>query len=1012
MATQLEQAAQILTGTPPQSQEEELLQFPLMKLATCNLSQWALDFKGNTERILQSIELAKGCSYRIGPELEIPGYGCEDHFYEADTTKFSWLALRDILTELKKPAYSHTANMLIDLGMPILHFGVRYNCRVFVLKGKIVLIRPKMFLAEDGNYREGRYFTGWPKEKYEVLENYTLPKEISAVTDGQASCPFGIGILQARDATLAAETCEELFTPESPNIMLGLEGVDVITNGSGSHFQLGKYNYRHRLISGTTERNGGVYLYSNQLGLDGSRQVYDGNGMIYMNGSLKAIGEHLSFHEVEVVSAVVNLDEVRTYRAQIVSRNIQSARRTLNLPRISLPEDFHFTDNALYPRDISPTIPVPTFDMFEITTDDVKTYGLSVSDGKTQYATEEMALAIARYTWDYLTRGGVFGGFFLPLSGGVDSSSTACFIYYMCHKIVEFVHEKRTDQTTEDLRTLILTRLSKAILAWRLNPDLKHPTPPSSDDLSSEAKKLTFLRQCDELSSPDKLMNVILHTCNMPTLNNTALIKGYAQTLANGLGSYHLVAPIQEPFVAMKKMSGEIELPSKREAGSAPIPMDIPRYKLTSGDWMENLAIQNIQARLRMLTAFYLSQTLPLHRYNERFFTPEDWGLFLEVRAKAVQVAREAEDAVLDKKIAEAQAALSASGSSQDKETVEALQLRKGRGDEDIRYTGTPGSPGPLDQVLSSAEYSAEKDKVLAMQKMIETTRPYSKGLLVLASSNADEALRGFYTKYDASSADLNPIGSLSKKELRIFMLWFKDTFEGVRPDFKILHDILKVTASPELTPTDEEGQVQDDEIEIKMTYDNLNVLGRMRKSESLGPVSMFLKMCQEYIGKNIVWVHHRKLPSESSFQIKVERGKDGTGTRATYEILADIVKTFWQQYTVNRHKMNILTNGIHLTGYSPDDNRYDHRPFLLPNLDYQLKLIDSLTKQFNGKEPGPKPKNTKETDPTFTVPRTKTRSKQTMKMIGQLKEIESMLQEKILLGGGSKFRTTRRKAH
>jgi NAD+ synthase (glutamine-hydrolysing) len=31
--------------------------------------------------------------------------------------------------------------------------------------------------------------------------------------------------------------------------------------------------------------------------------------------------------------------------------------------------------------------------------------------------------------------------------------------------------------------------------------------------------------------------------------------------------------------------------------------------------------------------------------------------------------------------------------------------------------------------------------------------------LLVLGSSNVDETLRGYLTKYDCSSADLNPIG-------------------------------------------------------------------------------------------------------------------------------------------------------------------------------------------------------------------------------------------------------------
>ncbi|CAN0027958.1 unnamed protein product, partial [Choristocarpus tenellus] len=35
--------------------------------------------------------------------------------------------------------------------------------------------------------------------------------------------------------------------------------------------------------------------------------------------------------------------------------------------------------------------------------------------------------------------------------------------------------------------------------------------------------------------------------------------------------------------------------------------------------------------------------------------------------------------------------------------------------------------------------------------------------LLVLGSANVDEALRGYMTKYDCSSADLNPIGAISK---------------------------------------------------------------------------------------------------------------------------------------------------------------------------------------------------------------------------------------------------------
>ena len=41
----------------------------LVTVATCNLNQWALDFDGNLERILQSCKEAKekGATYRLGP---------------------------------------------------------------------------------------------------------------------------------------------------------------------------------------------------------------------------------------------------------------------------------------------------------------------------------------------------------------------------------------------------------------------------------------------------------------------------------------------------------------------------------------------------------------------------------------------------------------------------------------------------------------------------------------------------------------------------------------------------------------------------------------------------------------------------------------------------------------------------------------------------------------------------------------------------------------------------------
>ena len=46
-----------------------------------------------------------------------------------------------------------TEGIVCDVGMPVMHRGVRYNCRVFLLAGRILAIRPKQNLADDGNYR-------------------------------------------------------------------------------------------------------------------------------------------------------------------------------------------------------------------------------------------------------------------------------------------------------------------------------------------------------------------------------------------------------------------------------------------------------------------------------------------------------------------------------------------------------------------------------------------------------------------------------------------------------------------------------------------------------------------------------------------------------------------------------------------------------------------------------------------------------------------------------------------
>merc|ERR1712073_105705 len=86
-------------------------------------------------------------------------------------------------------------------------------------------------------------------------------------------------------------------------------------------------------------------------------------------------------------------------------------------------------------------------------------------------------------------------------------------------------------------------------------------------------------------------------------------------------------------------------------------------------------------------------------------------------------------------------------------------------------------------------------------------------GLLVLGSANVDEALRGYMTKYDCSSADINPIGGISKTDLKKFLSYAKNRF-----NLTVLQEVLTATPTAELTPLTAEGQIlQSDEEEMGM---------------------------------------------------------------------------------------------------------------------------------------------------------------------------------------------------
>ncbi len=139
------------------------------------------------------------CTCFCDPCLISLSFDLQDHFLEEDTTEHCWEALAKLFED------GCTDGIICDFGMPVMHHGTRYNCRVMALDRRILLIRPKLFLANDGNYRETRWFTRW--QHGWVLQDFVLPPVIIAATRGeQRSAPIGPGMLQLNDTIIAAET--------------------------------------------------------------------------------------------------------------------------------------------------------------------------------------------------------------------------------------------------------------------------------------------------------------------------------------------------------------------------------------------------------------------------------------------------------------------------------------------------------------------------------------------------------------------------------------------------------------------------------------------------------------------------------------------------------------------------------------------------------------------------------------------------------------------------------------
>jgi NAD+ synthase (glutamine-hydrolysing) len=357
----------------------------LVNVAAATLNQTPLDWNGNKANILAAIAAARssGVSILCLPELCITGYGCEDAFLAPATRE---LAL-DVLQELL-PA---CADLIVCLGLPLAYNKAVFNASCLVANGEILGFCAKRALAGDGIHYEPRWFKPWPS-------GTRVTTNVRGRETRLGDVHFDCGGVR-----IGFEICEDAWIAQRPGAELALDAVDIILNPSASHFSFGKHEIRRRLVLEGARAFGVTYVYSNLLGNEAGRVIYDGDALIASAGTIVAEAGRFGFSSFELVTATIDVDLTRTRYGVLTSF----------VPHVA-PDDacvssaFHYPELAPGPA----RRPAQSW------------------EASPALKNEEFARAMALGLFDYLrkTRS---AGFVVSLSGGADSSAVCALIWLM-----------------------------------------------------------------------------------------------------------------------------------------------------------------------------------------------------------------------------------------------------------------------------------------------------------------------------------------------------------------------------------------------------------------------------------------------------------------------------------------------------------------------------------------------------------------------------------------------------
>ncbi|MFT7580741.1 MAG: NAD+ synthase (glutamine-hydrolyzing) [Myxococcota bacterium] len=357
----------------------------LVKVGAAILNQTPLGWAVNVANILAAIAEAReaGVSLLCLPEMCITGYGCQDMFHSPSVQRLAFEVLRDEILP-------HTHGIVVSLGLPVLWRNSLFNAAALCSDGQIHGFVCKRYLAGDGVHYEPRWFKPWEAGFRSEVD-----------FDG-VDYPIGDMYFSVGGVRVGFEICEDAWVANRPGTTMAGRGVDIIMNPSASHFAFGKLETRKRFVIEGSRAFGVTYIYSNLLGNDSGRIVYDGGAMVASEGRLVAMGPRFLYADHHVTSAVVDVEQTRMI--QTWTNSFRPRFEEVAHERVDVP-----------------------FELPAITPQAVGEPEIAAWEASAFSKEEEFTRAVSLCLFDYLRRS-FSRGFVISLSGGADSAACAALV--------------------------------------------------------------------------------------------------------------------------------------------------------------------------------------------------------------------------------------------------------------------------------------------------------------------------------------------------------------------------------------------------------------------------------------------------------------------------------------------------------------------------------------------------------------------------------------------------------